>query len=215
MPSRPVLADGPGPRDPADAEEASLITAAYRALVADGPRPVSVAEILSEAGLGTRAFYRHFRSKDELLLAMFRADSQRALAELEALVEAAPNPRTALEIWVDHSLALVYEPKRLRRVRVMVSEEVRRAAGYAAEWVRTTDARRRVLIKVLETGKGDGIFPASHPEGDAWAITAMLGHVIEERTYGLAGLSRKQARDHVLGFALRALLAGRGPGLTK
>jgi AcrR family transcriptional regulator len=49
-----------------------IINAAYRCLAAAAGAPVSITDILEEAGLPTRAFYRHFESKDALLLSMLR-----------------------------------------------------------------------------------------------------------------------------------------------
>src|SRR5438132_113978 len=76
-------------------------------------------------------FYRHFPSKDALLLAMFRRDSERVTSQLAGLVAAAPDASAALEEWVGFQLALCYDPRRFRRVQVMMSDEVRRSPGYA------------------------------------------------------------------------------------
>ena len=63
-----------------------MIEAVYRLL--DRPRttPLAVSEILTEAGLSTRSFYRHFRSKDSLLLAVFEGESERARDDLDAAI---------------------------------------------------------------------------------------------------------------------------------
>ncbi|MCW2688232.1 MAG: betI 13, partial [Mycobacterium sp.] len=57
----PIAPDEPG----------TIIEAAYACLSAPHEGPVPVAAILEEAGVSTRAFYRHFGSKDEMFLAMF------------------------------------------------------------------------------------------------------------------------------------------------
>ena len=56
-------------------ERSRIIEAAYRCLVDSGGGGLSVTGVLNAAGLSTRAFYRHFDSKDALLLAMFRERS--------------------------------------------------------------------------------------------------------------------------------------------
>src|SRR5947199_263952 len=63
-----------------DTEERALVEAAHRAMRRNGFSGATVADILAEAGLSTRAFYRHFASKDELLLAMYRRDSSAVAA---------------------------------------------------------------------------------------------------------------------------------------
>lgn len=47
-----------------------IIEATYRVVAESGTVDPGMREILREAGLSTQAFYRHFASKDELLLAM-------------------------------------------------------------------------------------------------------------------------------------------------
>jgi AraC-like DNA-binding protein len=49
-------------------EVGRIIDATYRVFERTGTFDPRVREILSEAGLSTQAFYRHFASKDELLL---------------------------------------------------------------------------------------------------------------------------------------------------
>ena len=51
--------------------------AAYRLIQQNGSRETSVHDVLRETGFSTRAFYRHFRSKDELVIEMYRVDSDR------------------------------------------------------------------------------------------------------------------------------------------
>src|SRR6202011_339336 len=76
------------PRTRADADErADIIEAAYACLSAPHEAPVSVAAILDGAGLSTRAFYRHFASKDELFLAMLKRDSDAVARRLQRPAE--------------------------------------------------------------------------------------------------------------------------------
>ncbi len=58
----------------------AIIDAAYTCLSEPHSGAIPVAAILQRAGVSTRAFYRHFESKDELFLAMLRQETD-ALAE--------------------------------------------------------------------------------------------------------------------------------------
>src|SRR6201986_6214 len=60
-------------------EVEQLVEATYRVVSRDGAVDPRVRDILLEAGLSTQVFYRHFRSKDDLLLVLF-ADGRRRLA---------------------------------------------------------------------------------------------------------------------------------------
>ena len=58
-------------------EEQAILRAAFRVIGSSPDGSTSVADILGEAGLSTRAFYRHFRSKDELIVAWLRSPQAR------------------------------------------------------------------------------------------------------------------------------------------
>src|SRR4051794_12410942 len=57
--------------DPDPAIRREILTAASKTLREQGVRGLSIAAVLQRAGLSTRAFYRHFDSKDELVAAAF------------------------------------------------------------------------------------------------------------------------------------------------
>jgi AcrR family transcriptional regulator len=154
-------------------ERSALIAAVERCLAAGngnggGNRGVSVGTILAEAGLSTRAFYRHFGSKDALLLDLFRRESERMLAELRALAGAAAGPPEALRRWIDEYARLT------GRRLVLSSREVARSTGYAAERARWTAAHRAAVADILRSGLDDGSLPWAEPEADARLIVAAL-----------------------------------------
>jgi AcrR family transcriptional regulator len=185
-----------------------MIEAAYRALATGRSTPISVAEILGATGLGTRAFYRHFASKDALLLAMFRRDSKRVTQELTKVVAAAEDPPAALDVWVTFQLSLCYDPRRFRRVQVMMSDDVRRAPGYVQAQHEVAVMQRALLVDILEGGRAGGSLPDADPKLDAYAIQAIAQRLIHERTNGIETLDWAEAERHVLAFARRALGAG-------
>jgi AcrR family transcriptional regulator len=57
-------------------ERRALIDAGIAVLRRTGSEGCTVADVLEEAGLSTRAFYRHFASKDELVLAIYEHDAR-------------------------------------------------------------------------------------------------------------------------------------------
>ena len=63
-----------------------LLDAAFVVMERNGYVDAAVADILCEAELSTRSFYRHFESKDQLLCALFRREAEAAAARLEAKV---------------------------------------------------------------------------------------------------------------------------------
>src|ERR1700692_1416038 len=89
-----------------DAEARALVQAGMAVLRRSGARNLTVADVLEEAGLSTRAFYRHFESKDELILAVYQHDNRRSIERLRARIATATSPLDALEKWVEVALGL-------------------------------------------------------------------------------------------------------------
>lgn len=114
-------------------ERTKIMDAAYRRLASTKGTSLSVTDLLRAAGLSTRAFYRHFDSKDELLLALVRRDAERVTADSEATATAAVFPRAALAGSIDGMLQIPADPRRRQRVLLLSSEEVTRARGCGAE----------------------------------------------------------------------------------
>lgn len=187
--------------DPAERER--IIDAASQLLTAG--LGIAVTDVLDRAQLSTRAFYRHFDSKDALLLALFRRDTERVHGQLEAAIAAAPNPRAALVAWIEGTLRLIDDPRRRTRALVFGSEEVARARGLAAERQRMHDAQVASLTRILTAGRTDGSFPSAALPGDARAIQAACSKAFEEQTAGAAAVPPLQAAAEIADFALRAL----------
>jgi AcrR family transcriptional regulator len=186
-------------------ERADIIDAAYACLSSPHDSPVSVAAILDAAGLSTRAFYRHFASKDELFLAMLRRDSDAVARRLTRIAEETPGgPAAQLRAWIDYFLGLVYDPRRRAHVIVLDSDEVRMAKGYREASVELRADRERILADILRRGRDDGSFPLAEPERDAAAIHALADRAFAAPLQGV-GLDQELLVGYVLDFALRAL----------
>lgn len=93
---------GVGPRRRADArrnQEALLRAAA--AVFATSGVDAPIREIAAEAGVGTATIYRHFPTRADLIVAVYRHQVE-ALAEAGPdLLESGPSPYVALEQWID------------------------------------------------------------------------------------------------------------------
>jgi AcrR family transcriptional regulator len=192
------------PRNP-ERERALLLSAAMKVMRRNGFAHASVADILEEAGLSTRAFYRHFESKDDLVGALYRADAEHAAARLDERVAAAPTPEAKLEAWIDEILSFAYDPRRAPRVSVMSSEAARRSVAEreqrAAQALLTAP-----LLRVLEAGQRDGSFPSADPVNDAHTIHRLVFGLVMDSIAGRPRLDRDTAQAHALRFCRAALL---------
>jgi AcrR family transcriptional regulator len=187
------------------AERARIIDASYRALAARRGESISVTDILRTAGLSTRAFYRHFDSKDALLLAMFRQESTALLNRLETQAAAAPTPAEGLRTWIAEFLKVVSVPRWRQRALVLGSAEVTRARGYPGERQRLQVGHERGLVAVLERGRQTGWFTTVDPANDARWLQGAIGQAFDAHLRGVAGEPVEETVDLLTGFAFRAV----------
>jgi AcrR family transcriptional regulator len=182
-----------------------LLDAALVVMERNGYADAAVADILREANLSTRSFYRHFASKDELVCALFRREAEEAAARLCTEVGAAADPLTGLHAWVDLILGFSFDPIRAARVSVLRSEGAMKAEGYAEEARRVRALLMAPLEALLAAGLADGTFPNADPQSDARLVQAVV--------WSAAGLDpsrdriepREEASRQVRSFCERAL----------
>lgn len=186
-------------------EHECIIEAAYVCLSQPHTGPVPVAAILQRAEVSTRAFYRHFESKDELFLAMLRRETDALTRRLDRVVDdpsAAPSEK--LEAWIEVMFGLIHDDETRMHFTVIDSDEVRAAKGYRETREKAHADRERSLVQILRHGCADGSFPLADPEQDAFAVNAVISRVMITQSHDDdEGL--RQAKARVLDFALRAL----------
>jgi AcrR family transcriptional regulator len=184
-----------------DTERELLMEAAVEVMTRSDYLEVSVADVLAEAGVSTRSFYRHFESKESLFIAVMRRDADLVGQLLARVVANASSPRAAVEAWLDAYLACFYDPRRSRRTMLWGS------AAAASPAVATAHAESRhnivgPLVKALRAGRRSGDLCSPSPHRDAMTILALVAVAV-----GIPGHRRKRsaARDHVIRYAWPAL----------
>ncbi len=181
------------------------MAAAYRFLADAQGGPVLMATLLRSAGVSSRAFYRHFVSKDDLYLALLEEQCRAVVSQVDRVAEAAAGaPAEQLAAWVKAIVDIVVDPSQRMRLMVIDSEEVRAAKGYRQARDRLHAERERSLAEILRRGQRDGSFPLTEPEVDAMAINAAISRMLGAQTTDDPE-AFKQAQVAVLDFALRAV----------
>jgi AcrR family transcriptional regulator len=189
----------------AEAEVRVFVEAGLEVLRRTGAQRLTVVEVLAEAQRSTRAFYRHFESKDELLLAIYEHDARASVGELLAEVTAAPSALDALTAWVDATLRLAFDSRRARRTRVLAAEAKRLQGEHPEEFGAIASAQLAPLVEALERGRADGTFPQAVPARDAATVHAIVWALVEQQLYGTGEMTIDEARLQALRFCLPAL----------
>lgn len=182
-----------------------LLDAAMVVMGRNGYVDASVADILGEANLSTRSFYRHFESKDQLLCALYRREAENAATRLNAKVNAAPSPQAALDAWIDEILSLGQNRAKAARVRVLSSPGAMRAEGYAEEMRHASKLLMAPLQALLAAGAADGSFPLADPAADADLIRSVVWVAAGLTISSEGSTSRSDTARQVRSFCARAL----------
>lgn len=137
-----------------------LLDATYAVMRRTGDVDPRVSDLVREAGLSNQAFYRHFRGKDELLVAVL-ADGQRRLVETLATRMRGVEPGLPrVRAWVEVVLAQARRPAAAANTRPFAINGLRLADRYPAEWSASRDELLALLRDALGEAGGD---PADAP----------------------------------------------------
>ena len=194
---RKKLAADPGIRS-------ALLDAASKIVREEGVRSLNVAQVLDRAQLSTRAFYRHFDSKDDLVSAVFLAMARVETRRLKRKMAAAADPSAAVVAWIDGRLDLAFNESIRSDLRQM-SLEAQTQMFAAPELV--GDAYGEILkplVEQLDSGKRSGVFPGIDPTADALSIHGAIWASVE-RQWATGECDRAAVRDQVVRFCLRGL----------
>jgi AcrR family transcriptional regulator len=169
-----------------------------------GIRGVSIAAVLERAGLGTRAFYRHFGSKDELVAALFLDMARVEERRLRRRMACASTEIDAVAAWIDGRLDLAFDDNinsDLRRVSLEAQSQMFASPNLLMP---AYAQLLEPLSEALQRGVRRGVFHNIDPVNDAQAIHAVVWAGIE-RQWMTADCDRDDVRRRALRFCLRGL----------
>ena len=203
--AQPLARTGRPRRFESEDELLILLDAALVVMERNGYVDANVAEILREANLSTRSFYRHFDSKDQLLCALYRREAQAAATRLNDRVHGAGTPRAALEAWIDEILTLGHDRAKAARLTVLTSRGAMKADGYTEAMRDASQLLMAPLERILAEGAADGSFPRADPRADATLIQSVVWAAAGLNPARSRPASRAEAVRQVRSFCERAL----------
>jgi AcrR family transcriptional regulator len=115
------------------AEVRRLIDAAFVVMSRTGSIEPQVRDIVREAGLSNQAFYRHFASRDALLLAVLADGRRQLVAYLQSRLAATTNPAEQLRRYVDGIMAQARDDAAAAATRPFAIDGNRLAAQFPEE----------------------------------------------------------------------------------
>jgi AcrR family transcriptional regulator len=182
----------------------ALLTAAAELVREDGVGALSVGQVLSRAELGTRAFYRHFESKDQLVSALFLDMAGAEVRRLEGLMAAAPDAARAVAAWIDGRLDLAFNAEIRSDLRQMSIEAQSQMFASPDLVGPAYHEILRPLVEQLERGVNARLFRDIDPEIEALSIQGVVWANVERQWAG-PGCDLGELRERLQRFCLRGL----------
>ncbi|HEY1649157.1 MAG TPA: TetR/AcrR family transcriptional regulator [Terracidiphilus sp.] len=202
----------------------ALLDAAVALIGEVGPRAFTLREVARRAGVSHNAPYRHFASKDELLLAVAAEGFERLAAVMRETMEPGQSARERLELcgcgyvefalrWPNHLLVMFDLPPAWRE-----QDETRADTGLGTHdhdslgthvhaGLRIGEDAFQVLLDCIVAAQQAGDLPAGDPLPLAWTAWSLVHGVAKLATGGNLPLDRQG----ILAFtrsAARAILCG-------
>src|SRR5262245_4664820 len=182
----------------------AILAAASASLREQGVAGLSIAAVLRHAQLSTRAFYRHFESKDQLVTAVFLEMARTEKRRLKRKMAAAETPGEAVAAWIDGRLDLAFSENIKSDLRRMSLEA--QSQSFAAPEL-TQPAYTEMLeplVDQLQRGLEQGAFNGVDPISGAQSIQGVVW-ASTERQWATGDCARAEVRERTLRFCLRGL----------
>ncbi len=187
------------------AEVRKLIDASFERVRDTGRLEPTVGEIVRAAGLSNKAFYRHFRSKDELLLAVLDDGIRQLSSHLRLRMTAAVSPVGQVRAWLGGMLDQALNPEAAAATRPFARSRSRLAELFP-DHVRDSERQLTELLRdAIAAACECGELEAVDAERDAATVYQMaMGWV--ERSLAQTTPPDRDAAQHLTEFCLRGLV---------
>jgi TetR/AcrR family transcriptional regulator len=154
-------------------EAATAILAAAHRLVAEKGEDFTTQELIKEAGVALQTFYRHYGSKDQLLLAVIAeliAEHCRTVAEAGRTF---PGPVERFHFYVSATVSAVGSGDPAG-ARFLTSQHWRLHQTFPTEMAAATRPYTDLIVSVLAEGRVTGQLHPFDTERQAWLVTKMV-----------------------------------------
>ncbi len=198
------------PRRAAYAEEVRrFVEAGFRLVRESGQLQLRVSAVVAAAGLSNHAFYKHFRSKDELLVTLLDDGIRQLSSYLRHRMETAASPRERVRSWIRGMCEQALNPRAAAATRPFALGRGRLAERFPEE-VAESERRLSALVQVaLADAVAAGELPEADPETDAAALYDLAMGWMQRKLAQPEPAPRAEA-ESLVAFAMSGL--ARRPG---
>jgi len=187
-----------------EAEVRRLVQASFDLVRRDGSLEPRVSEIVAEAGLSNQAFYKHFRSKDELLLAVLDDGIRLLRSYLEHQMAKARSAEGKIRSWIKGVLEQALNAEAAPATRPFAMSRARLSERFPEEVATSEHQLTNLLRDAIEEAVASGELPDADPARDAALIYNLAMGWLERKLADPAPARRADA-NHLVEFAMHGL----------
>lgn len=184
-----------------------LLDAAFEVMRKTGGLDPRVEQIVRAAGLSNQVFYRHFRSKAELLLAVLDDGIHQLHAYLARRMGAVPGGEARVREWLLGMLNQALHPAGAAATRPFALARARLAEQFPGEVEKSETQLTALLREALEQARSQGSLPAADPARDARALYDLVMGWMQRALSGPQPVAESEA-EALLAFAMGGLRRG-------
>jgi len=188
----------------AEEDVTRIIDATYRVMERTGTIDPKVRDILVEAGFSSPTFYRHFASKDELLLVILDDGRRQLTGYLTHRMVKATDGRGRVRAWIDGVMAQATNAAAAARTRPFVANTGRIAEQFPDEHAASLRGPLDLLVAALADAAADGSLTPADEERDAQAVSDLVFATMERHVLARTRPSPAELRA-LVAFCERAL----------
>lgn len=181
-----------------------ILDAAFRLIAVKGSDFTAV-ELAKEAGIAIQTFYKHFGSKDQVLLAVLEQMIATTCDHLAEQARELPDPIARLRSYVV-GLVLDIRPEGMSTPvsRFVATEHWRLQQAHPAELAAVIRPFNQLLEDELGAAAGVGLLAPTSVEYDAWLATQLVVAVFHHYAFSAVERSAEEIAEGLWAFCLGA-----------
>jgi AcrR family transcriptional regulator len=184
-----------------------IVSAAIELVNKSGGSNFTVQQVVDLAGVGVQTFYRHFESKDEIMLAVLEEVGRTEAARIERETAATDDPLERLYIVATGPARAADKRSRGSLGATVVLEMRRLMDSYPDEVAQIATPYLALLQRAIEDAAKAGFIDPVDPGRDAALILHMVAGASDESGRHQGEADRAEADAHLWHFCLRGLRA--------
>jgi AcrR family transcriptional regulator len=184
-----------------------LLEATFVVIERTGLLEPRVGDIVREAGLSNQAFYRHFASKQALLVAVLDEGVRMLASYLGHRMQAVARPSDQVCEWLRGLLEQALSPAAARATRPFVLARTRLAEAHPQEVAESERQITELVREALRAALAAGELPGADPEVDAQTLYQLAMGWLQARLVEGRPPDRRDA-ERLVDFARHGLLRG-------